>query len=477
MINTFIAAITALFFWNKSTKDVEEKTQLSSWTRTIVYGVLMFAVLVCYIKTYQVVNIFHHVQIIPIRESVDSLGNNTDTIVMIKLTNKFSSGITENANLNKAKTEEEKELLKIQANGGFSIAQNLFYGNNHEIRTSDNFKKSLGNQHYSPYIKIGGYSLDRYSHMYQLAFFTNSVPSLIPLSPKIRIEKKDSVPNFTPFISLEIYDADSYGQGVSYTQSVTRVDGIKNTIFSKLGMKDIYITKYTLSDTVTTEYVNNYTYNSHNNFVNKMNFFTAADISQCTFDISIKTPTYVKNMVESFDLPIEINAHDNGMSISSYSFKLNEDFLQKHIINKGNYRFHVKFPTLANMQLIRSLILTTLLTALFSLFFLNLFYRVRKHFLSFKEKHIEEINVDRVRSFRIKLLVILYLLLAAIGYIAWCVLWEESFHAKLETIEFIYDKWDWIVIGLIVFFAILIYYLFRKAYSIKIKARFHKPSN
>jgi hypothetical protein len=35
MINTFISAIIALFFWGKASKDVEEKTQLASKTRTI----------------------------------------------------------------------------------------------------------------------------------------------------------------------------------------------------------------------------------------------------------------------------------------------------------------------------------------------------------------------------------------------------------------------------------------------------------
>ena len=48
MINTFIAALVALFFWGKSSKDLDEKTQLASWVRTCVYGVLAFLVLVFY---------------------------------------------------------------------------------------------------------------------------------------------------------------------------------------------------------------------------------------------------------------------------------------------------------------------------------------------------------------------------------------------------------------------------------------------
>ena len=48
---------------------------------------------------------------------------------------------------------------------------------------------------------------------------------------------------------------------------------------------------------------------------------------------------------------------------------------------------HVKFPTLENKQLIRSLILTTVLTALLSLFLSNLYHCFRKVILSKKEKH------------------------------------------------------------------------------------------
>ena len=89
MINTFIAALVALFFWGKSSKDVEEKTQFASWTRTIVYGVLMCVILVFYIKTYQVATVIHSIEMKGIRSSVDSTGHIVDTIAAINIRNFF----------------------------------------------------------------------------------------------------------------------------------------------------------------------------------------------------------------------------------------------------------------------------------------------------------------------------------------------------------------------------------------------------
>ena len=96
------------------------------------------------------------------------------------------------------------------------------------------------------------------------------------------------------------------------------------------------------------------------------------------------------------------------MAKDSYSYYINEfDKINPH---KGSLLLHVQFPTLANMQLIRSLVLTSLLTAFFSLFCLNVYYLVRKH-----EKYIPKFLMKK-RTY-IVLIIITLLLIAFFTYL------------------------------------------------------------
>ncbi len=469
MITTFIAALTALFFWNKSTKDVEEKTQLSSWTRTIVYGVLMIAVWVFYIKTYQVATVFHTIQVRGLRETINSDGEIADTIATIELTNKFSSGITENVPLNHIKSSNIK-LRNVAETGGVFGVINLHNGNKYNIRTNplleDQYK---GINQYTPPIKIKDYPIESFSHVYEISYFNSRIPSLIPFFPTFVLEKEAPVETMTPFSWFRISDFDSFGPGVTYSTQIQDHKGVLHKVKEDNIHHEMYVGAAVLSDTITCMEDYHFKFDFSNNFSNRLTFFTAADISQYTCDIRIETDCYVKNLWVSYDLPIEINSYDSCMSVSAYSFKVDGDFLNKKIVNKGAYRFHVKLPTLANLQLIRSLILTTLLTALVSLFFLNLFYRLRKHFIDFKERHIEEIAENRLKPFKFKLYVLLYTFLIIIAYVSWRIYKDRPFHIKLETFEWLYEYNVLILLGFVLLLSVLIYFLFRKAYVRKIK--------
>ena len=200
-----------------------------------------------------------------------------------------------------------------------------------------------------------------------------------------------------------------------------------------------------------------------------MNFFTAADISQYTCDINLESDCYIERMKIMYDLPIEINSQDSNMIMTSYSFILKGDFLNKDIANQGSYRFHVKFPTLANLQLIRSLILTTLLTALVSLFFLNLFYLFRKYVIRFKDKHISEISVEKTKIFRKRIFTLAFVIMAFIVYVTWRIYKERPFHIDIETHDWLFSYYVWVVLAILVILCVLLYLMFRKAYTIKKK--------
>lgn len=461
MINTFIAAIVALFFWGKSSKDIEEKTQLASWLRTLVYGVLTFLVLVFYIKTYQVATVFHSIDLMGLRTSINANGDVADTIARIEITNKFSSYITEDNIINKTTRKNEK-LSMMQDTGGLQLILNLHSGSEYKSKNNPDLDK------FGPaeVIEWGGHPLDIYNHAYQLNYISSFIPSLIPFFSTVKVEEEKVLDNSGLYSHILLSDCNSYKDKMS-SYIVAKGGNNKDIrVDRKDFLREMYIGIYALGDTINVpDY--HFDFNFENNFAQNLNFFTAADISQYTCDIDLKSDCYVNRMKICYDLPIEINPHDSCMRVSSYSFILKGDFLNDQIVNNGNYRFHVKFPTLANLQLIRSLILTTLLTALVSLFFCNLFYLVRKKIISFKEKHITQINVEKAKRFRVKICVWAIVFMIFIVYVSCRIFDDHPFHIPLQVDAWLEAYIDWIVAGIIILLCLLFYFMFRKAYNIK----------
>ena len=477
MINTFIAAIVALFFWGKSTKDIEEKTQLASKMRTCVYGVLTFLVLVFYIKTYQVATVFHTIQTLGVKESVNANGELADSIPSIRLVNKFSSNITENFILNKTDDPDADDLKSISETGGLFMAINLHSGPAYKSRKNPKIEKAENEirmiNGYVPEATFGKYTLNDYypyNHAYLLCYITSSIPSMIPFFPTYKVEKKKELDNSGMSQEIIMSDWDSYGEGLISSTRIKDIDGNTHEVINKDNIHERYVGTTAICDTITNLKDYHYKFHFERNFLQSMNFFTAADISQYTCDIHLETDCYIEQMKISYDLPIEINPHDSCMKVSSYSFVLNGDFLNKQIANQNSYRFHVKFPTLANLQLIRSLILTTLLTALVSLFFCNLFYLFRKWFISFKEKHISEISVEKTKIFRKRIYFLTFVILAFVVYVTWWRIYiEQPFHIGIETYDWLYSYYVWIALAVLVIICLILYIMFRKAYTIKKK--------
>lgn len=472
MINTIIAAIVAMFFWGKSSKDLEEKTQLASWLKTLVYGVLTFIVLVFYIKSYQVATVFHTIQVNGLKQTVNANGVVADTIATINLTNKFSSNITENFKFNNAELADSDRIKRISEMGGIFMAINLHNGPNYKLKINpkvekqgNDIKKRIG---YTPEIIFGDYPLDAYSHAYIFNYMTSSIPSLIPFFPTFTLERKAGLEESNGIYQKVIMsDCDSFGEGLTSSIKTEDVGGQTHEVANPKFLHEMYVGNTVLCDTITNIEDYHYKFLFDNNFIQSMNFFTAADISQYTCDVHLESDCYIERMKFMYDLPIEISPHDSSMIITSYSFVVKGDFLNKDIANQGSYRFHVKFPTLANLQLIRSLILTTILTALVSLFFLNLFYLFRKCVIRFKEKHISQISVERAKTFRIKICILAIAIMAFLVYVTLRIYNEHPFHIKMEIYDWIYAYSVWVVIAIFVLLCVLLYFLFRKAYIIK----------
>lgn len=94
MLNSFISALIALFFFGKATTETEEKTKCTSWWSVLIYGILSALVGVFFYKTYQVTTLYNILQVMPIRTCYDEKGRVPDYIEKVEFYTRFSDEAT-----------------------------------------------------------------------------------------------------------------------------------------------------------------------------------------------------------------------------------------------------------------------------------------------------------------------------------------------------------------------------------------------
>lgn len=458
MINAFIVGILSLFIWNKATKDIEEKTQLASWTKTLVYLALSIIVGIFYYKTYQVATVLNVVKIDGVRECRDSSGVLADTVNLIRINNKFESSNITFRELKKLK--ENWENKKYEECGGMYVEIKSPNKNGYNVITNPQYEN----------MDFSEYRLNDLSQVYCVTAVSTGIPYLIPIYPSYEDSISCPISGGDAYLKLYLYDLKKHPE---YCKMFGRIESPKGD-FSHDGSERNVENGSLFSGLIAQNKINNnksskFEFSFASSFTNTIGFFTAADISQYIQGIQIETDCDVKNLEISYDLPIEIEQYDSCMVVGPRGFSLHGMYLKDMIKPLGDTSgeiglsaFLVKMPTLANLQLIRSLILTTLITALISLFFCNLYYLIRKKALDVKEKYLKPISELRVKQFRNRMYIILAVFFLFILYLAQLVLADSPFHIAIQIADYI----DWIVIGIVILLCIFFYYLFRKAYDI-----------
>lgn len=451
MVQSIVATFVALLCWAKVSKNIEERTQLSSITKTLIIGVFTVIVLVFYIKTYQVATILTSINVNSYAFSVDSTGNITDSIEGIRITNNFSSDLIE--------TSYMKKDIYSQSwiEPGVAIGQQWRNDN----KTDFNENESLNHLRN----KGWGFPLDKklYNHFYEIDVLRTTIPSFIPFLPSQKGMDPVRYPNLLGGRVHGNYEFMKFYNEFETNIRKIYVDGYVETVDgeNEKALRNTYSAMCILGDTVKVDTTQFVLYTQSAPIGNSLNFFTAADISQYTQAITINSPCYVKSLVFQYNLPIEINPYDSCMKVTSHSFGVTGDYLNKDIVNKGG-TFHVKLPTLSNLQLIRSLILTTLLTALVALFFANLFYLIRKYALKFMEKHKEQVSEVRMKKFRTKVYILLVIFIAVVLYVTWRICIDKPFFISENIYVFLSQYYGWVIFILVALVFVLICYLFRK---------------
>ncbi len=459
ILNVFIGSIVFLFSWAKVSKDIEEQTQLASITKTVILAILTFVVYVFFIKTYQVTTLYHCINVNDYKYCTDSTGKNIDTIKMIRITNKFSSGLTENREEQKIKkTDDERSTIEL---GSLYIGQewnnyNKTYGYNIANIESQGKDTIMGTFFDVPLKKV--------AHLYEVNVLRTSIPSVIPLLPSFKETNNysDIENGLKSFGYQGDYHSVNEGNLEKVSHRLYNHDGSINNVEGNNRVFDnAYVSGAFYLDTINVDTTRMVYYTTFSNIANTFNFFTAADVSQYSQAIDIVSNCYVEKMIFMYDLPIEINPYDSCMVTTSHSFSVKGKYLNDNIVKGEGTVFHVKLPTLENLQLIRSLILTTILTALAVLLFSNIFYLIRKYSIKYLELKKEQISEVRLRKFIKHMYILISILLAFLVYIAYKVYCDESFHISMKSYTFLCQYNVYVILGFIILIIALICFLSR----------------
>ena len=449
MIDILWASVVAVFFFGRSTKEIEEKTQLASKTKTIILFFLAIVVAVFYYKTYQVATIYNYVYVEGLRETRnDSTGQLADTISGIRITNRFNSGGTYGR-------EVKEELIKESLNGGGDVYVEIgrHLGKGYSLSSKNEYKHQL--IYKSPFENMG--------IVYNIKTITSKIPSFLPFFFTGQWNYTDKDKDNILQLKWEFYDLNRHPELWEFKGNI--LDDMGN--FKEREIKDSFFSNAYVVDAILTaneDYIDNlsdgyktfkYGVSMGSNLTNTLGFFTAADISLYVNQVQIVTENNIKSLQLIYDIPIQTTQIDSCIKVGPYGISVDGKYIQKY---DGKMSFHFMLPTLANLQLIRSLILTTILTALVSLFCRNLFFLIRKKALQFKNNHIESIDQKGLKQFKALLYKILAIFLIVSLYFTWLVFNDKPLNVPVDWIPYILL----LLLALFILFTWYVYKIFNK---------------
>lgn len=460
MIKDFIATVVAILFAGRATSGIRKKTHNASKTRTFIYFLLSVVLLVCTIKTHQITTIYNSIQVDPLYASFDSLGNCIDTIPNIELFSSFNA----NGNYdNPFIINKNKEDADFKAKGGiirFSInAHNDV--DSFPIIKNPKYKKFDLKDEFIPPID--------FDHLYLVVNSFTSPPSVVPLFPNVNLTedwmliedscmRKSSVKNIRDEKNLYFGDIND--------AEITIPNKLKKVFNRGLVAKCIYATHNVKN---AKEPITKFDFSFSTPIANSMNLFTAADISQYTYQININTDCPILNLTAYFDTPIEIVASDieiDSKNVSGFRMKGNE--IKRYMKETGDYiTVHIELPTMENLQTMRSLFLTTVLSAIVSLFFSNFYFLMRKHINHRKfllpYSKAKKLDQKRVRKFiknarRASLVFVAFVILVPTYYICK----EDTWLIPIK----LSDYFEYFLLVALVFVILIAMYIHNHAASI-----------
>ena len=378
----FFVAILTFFFVRRLSSDEKVRVSTASGWRTLFFLFFFLVTFMMYYKTCQVTTVNQIIQIEDLISDYDSeTKKSNDTIDKIDIYNKFST-------FGLFKDSYDKYFNKLKEDsifhglGGVTISLTTHLKDNDSLSLKPNInfiEKGICDsvKFYHPELK----------QLYMFSLFSSSFRSFFPFTGKYQFrdpDVEDSV-TFTAFSS-------SYPANLIFSSrnKIIAEDDDNTYQFSVLygvqnqhpGHKTV-----TLLPTIWTN-------------VGEAGFFTASDITQYSYKIFVNGTIPVDTLLIRYNLPVEFIGSPNSAQKTCRSIMLTGNQIPQY--SHREFEFYVKLPALENLQLIRSLILTTVLTAFFTLFMSNLYYWICKCKRNFRRIHQKKLPYEIAKFIKIK---------------------------------------------------------------------------
>ena len=426
-----MAAIISLGIWGKATQATQEKTRKASWLRTGLYLVLSVIVGIIFYKTYQVSINENSIEICKFYGSVDDNGLNTDT-AQVFISHRFNKDqykdsieyndyVTHGGVLvdvvsrpfgpkaiNKKYLPETFGWLKMLLSSNLipdsNATTNLFRRMYDAFQTNPEMENIL--YQYNSGVQLSqeqidllqlkiDYIMSDYRNLLLTRYRFTQPNSLLPwvVDDTSKEFKLETSTKYSFMVSHENIMDSVWCK--TWLQNKNNINDEWERAFKALNLQNSVMYTYLFgeSDLYYRNIQNIEKYEQHKEVsrrdmkVNSVNFLTAADLSQGIYEINIHSDIPLEVLRVDFDIPVNISSMYPEPDMKSMREIVFHDRKKLDYIQSQKIKFHAKFPTLENQQLIRSLILTTILTAIVSMFFANLYFCIRRFLLRKLRNH------------------------------------------------------------------------------------------
>ena len=428
-----VLLLTALYLNNNAFSN-KSLILSHSWIKTLALFLLTIIVGTFYYKTNQVITVPYQFWIDGYNVAF-SKGSVVDSIEVIEIRNNFESSFFNDAY---RKTRNNSVSFNYTINPPKSSDWNLF-----------------------AYKGIN--QLDTIGHLFKLEKET--------MGKSFRFELY--LPEKPSFVPIKVYRENI--KSPEYHNHYIRIQGFKENLYDSLGLYYPFEAAHNIISKIVSnnvalsnsdrdkiyndflkEYKNKYTpnglqkiYSAYNSYIvtekNHLNltvsdsgtienclfdFFTAADLSQYILNIGFLSDLPISKISFRYDIPIEISSDYEDLVTGTYGFELDDKRIGDIEKNGGSHSFYIKLPSMANLQLVRSFILTSILVSLITIFFISLI----KLLLAYRLRIIVYINnkldntsakattptVEKVfKYFRLVVLLFISFIICYLCYLIW----------------------------------------------------------
>lgn len=399
MINNILSAIFTFFFVGGMTKNTEDNVQHASWLKTIAYLVLTIIVSLFYLRTLKVETLLSYVDL---RKS----NAYNKEYAVIKINTVFDGVETDMC-------DYDDRLLDLDFGNNCSYwnkyryFEGLFPVDSTGIFIRQITRKINRDGEKNKYINSFVSKSEGFGDIWH-EYYKGVVDSfLLPFCKGQDVSKYSliccikRIPDFSLIKDISHFPFYQYTQKSkdnSTTQKIVVFPLERQRALKKFGVSDSILNifgnrgmAFFMVNAIDNEVIANFSHSLDNiqsfyelqvkgDNLNSLNYFTAADISQCKFRLLLHSPMEIGKLTITFNTPVEFSELPFKVDkMNLYGFEVTDSATLSNL-KSSNTLIHMKFPEMENKQLVRSLILTTLLTALASLFLYNFYYVLRKMF-------------------------------------------------------------------------------------------------